>query len=163
MDSEEDWKRVANAVRQRRNDRRWTQMDIATRGPLSLDRVQHIEGARSTRYSPRTITNLERALDWERGSVQAILDGGEPTPKGEAAPTLGPRRNEAQAREAEESDLRAALHERIDEGIAEILEIPGLTKPEREEMIEALYGQVNALLEANRMQLRILRPPPKRG
>ncbi|MFI6594895.1 hypothetical protein ACIBHX_01535 [Nonomuraea sp. NPDC050536] len=80
MHSQEDWQRVAKAVVERRNDRGWTQVDIAVTGPLSVDRVQAIEGARSTRYSPRTIANLERALEWQKGSVQAILDGKEPTP-----------------------------------------------------------------------------------
>ncbi|WUI00245.1 helix-turn-helix transcriptional regulator [Spirillospora sp. NBC_00431] len=33
--------------------------------------------------SARTRRRLEGALSWERGSIQAILDGGEPTPLGD--------------------------------------------------------------------------------
>lgn len=35
---------------------------------------------RTDRYSPRTLTKLERGLDWELGSCRATLEGGDPTP-----------------------------------------------------------------------------------
>lgn len=56
------------------------QVDLVTRGGPSLDRVQAIEAARTDRYSSRTITKLERVLEWEPGSVRQILSGGDPTP-----------------------------------------------------------------------------------
>lgn len=40
---------------------------------------------RGVRVRPTTHRKLEIALQWERGSVKAILDGGEPTPLGLAA------------------------------------------------------------------------------
>lgn len=80
MDNEQGWQRLAAAVRARRDERGWTQLDVATRGGVSIDRIQAIEGVRTDRYSPRTLTKLERGLDWELGSCRATLEGGDPTP-----------------------------------------------------------------------------------
>lgn len=74
------WQRLADQVVRRRGALGLTQAEVAHRGPLSLDRVQAIEGARSSKYRAGTIAALERALEWAYGSVQAILAGGEPTP-----------------------------------------------------------------------------------
>lgn len=90
----EAWRRVADAVIARRAHRGWTQIDVATKGAFSLDRVQTIEGAKRTRYRAGTIAALERALEWEHGSVEALLSGGEPTPidtAGEAPAEMDPR------------------------------------------------------------------------
>lgn len=75
-----DWQRLAQLVVRRRGALGLTQVEVAQRGPLSLDRVQAIEGMRSTRYRAGTIAALERALEWRHGSVEAILAGGDPTP-----------------------------------------------------------------------------------
>jgi transcriptional regulator with XRE-family HTH domain len=80
--NEHTWRRLATAVRARRDERGWTQLEVAARGGLSIDRIQGIEGTRSDRYSSRTFAKLERALEWESGSCRAILDGGDPTPSG---------------------------------------------------------------------------------
>lgn len=86
MENERGWQHLADEVKRRRSVRGWTQMEVATRGGLSLDRVSSIESVRTDRYSGRTITKLERALEWELGSVRAILAGGQPTPTEQAAP-----------------------------------------------------------------------------
>lgn len=87
MQSErEPWQRVAAAVLARRAARGWTQVDVATNGSLSLDRVQAIEGAKRASYRAGTIAALERGLEWEYGSISAILAGGEPIPKEQQAP-----------------------------------------------------------------------------
>lgn len=39
-----------------------------------------IETGGRTRYNRSTLAALEQALEWQSGSVRAILDGGEPTP-----------------------------------------------------------------------------------
>lgn len=79
MDKPEAWERLAQLVRARREHEGWTQLDVVTRGGPSLDRLQAVEAARHTRYSPRTLGKLERALGWGAGSIRAILEGGEPT------------------------------------------------------------------------------------
>ena len=72
------WERLAEAVVARRNARGWTQVEVANRGGLSLDRLQAIEGVRATSYRPKTMEALERGLDWTRGSVARVLAGDEP-------------------------------------------------------------------------------------
>lgn len=79
MSFEEDpWKLLAECVVARRNARGWTQVEVANRGGLSLDRLQAIEGARATGYRPKTMRALERGLEWTAGSVARILAGDEP-------------------------------------------------------------------------------------
>lgn len=47
---------------------------------LSIRTLNNIENARRTSYDGSTVALLERGLQWEPGSVEAILAGGEPTP-----------------------------------------------------------------------------------
>lgn len=56
---------------------RW--LDVAQRGGITTQTLRELRaGARE----PRELTKaaIERALEWEPGSVDAILAGGEPTP-----------------------------------------------------------------------------------
>lgn len=130
MDNEQGWKRLAEAVRQRRDDRGWTQLDLATRGGPSIDRIQAIEGVRTDGYSPRTLAKLERALEWRQGSVRAILAGGSPSPPGA----------EPHATDASESDDDSDLTP--DE--AELVERIRRDPRKRRRLLDALlagYGQ----------------------
>ena len=79
MDNEQGWRRLAEAVRRRRDELGWTQPDVYSHGGPSIDRIQAIEGVRTDSYSSRTLSKLERALNWKPGSCRAILEGGEPT------------------------------------------------------------------------------------
>jgi hypothetical protein len=75
-----NWKLLAEHAARRRAELGLSQIEVAHRGPLSLDRVQSIEGAKSARYRLGTLLALERALDWAEGSVEAVLAGGDPAP-----------------------------------------------------------------------------------
>lgn len=77
-----NWQRLADAIVARRAELGLTQMQVATRGDFSLDRVQALEGAKRTSYRAGTLAALERALDWAPGSVERILQGGDPSPRG---------------------------------------------------------------------------------
>jgi len=70
--------RLAEYVVRRRAELGLTQIQVAQRGPLSLDRVQAIEGAKRSGYRASTLFALERALTWKQGSAKQILTGGEP-------------------------------------------------------------------------------------
>ncbi len=77
------WERLARAVVRRRQDELgWSQQDViaAGDGKPSQKTLSQIENAGGTNYAPRTLSQLEDALRWARGSVAAILSGGEPTP-----------------------------------------------------------------------------------
>jgi hypothetical protein len=89
---------------------RWT--DVATRAGISQSQLLRIrQGAPIT---PFTAARLEEALDWEPGSIQTILDGGEPTPRGAV-------RDRRDVPNEEVDDLLAQL-ERLDAERAETLE-----------------------------------------
>ena len=80
-----------------------------------------IEGGLQQSYRGNILGRLERALQWQPGSVEAILEGGEPTPipQGPAEP----ERDEAEQMILEADDLTPAqkkmmlarYHRRIEE------------------------------------------------
>lgn len=77
---EPDWRRLAAAVIARREELDLTQEDVRQKGGPSTATMRLIEGALQTSYRGVILARLERALEWEPGSVRAILRGGEPTP-----------------------------------------------------------------------------------
>ncbi|MFC6089431.1 helix-turn-helix domain-containing protein [Saccharothrix lopnurensis] len=88
MDYDESaWAHLAEVATARRDYHGWTQAEVATRGGISLDTVQSIEGARRTGYRARTLRGYERGMLWASHSVTAVLEGREPTPlEGEPLP-----------------------------------------------------------------------------
>jgi transcriptional regulator with XRE-family HTH domain len=62
-----------------------TQVDIAQRTGISRAIIAELLNGRRTSYSKRTIALLERGLDWEVGSVETILAGGQPTERAKPA------------------------------------------------------------------------------
>lgn len=89
-----DWKLLGQTVARRRAELGLSQVEVAHRGPLSLDRVQAIEGAKKSGYRLGTLAALERALEWEAGSIEAVLDGGQPTPIRQPSPVTAADRTE---------------------------------------------------------------------
>lgn len=83
------WDELAVAVRARRRELGLTQSDVATTGQVSVELVRNIETRRRTpgRLNPRKARGIESALQWESGSIDAILAGGVATP---AAPKSSP-------------------------------------------------------------------------
>lgn len=74
-----DWARLGEYVERRRHELGLDQPDLAARGGPSPATIRKIEGAQQGSYKPATLGALERALNWAPRSVQAILDGQEPT------------------------------------------------------------------------------------
>jgi hypothetical protein len=72
------WQRLGRYVKERREHLRLAQHEVTVRGGPSVATVRNIEAATADRYRGRTFTQLEDALGWGRGSVDAILRGGEP-------------------------------------------------------------------------------------
>lgn len=106
------WERVAEAVRKRReDDLGLSQMEVATAGDLSLDRVSSIERARGTSYRAGTLRSLERALKWAPRSIDAILDGGDPTPTVSVSATVYAASATARALPAEVQIIQSRLEQ----------------------------------------------------
>ncbi|MGH3774701.1 MAG: helix-turn-helix domain-containing protein [Pseudonocardiaceae bacterium] len=69
------WAELAAAVRTRREAMRLGQSDLAGRGGPSAYTLRKIERGEPGPYRPRTLTQLEEALDWPAGAVDLILAG----------------------------------------------------------------------------------------
>jgi transcriptional regulator with XRE-family HTH domain len=74
------WESLGQEVRARRTELGLTQTEVADRGGPSVETLRTVENNRAGRLSPRMRRALERALQWESGSIDAVLDGGAATP-----------------------------------------------------------------------------------
>jgi hypothetical protein len=76
------WDELALAVRARRKELSLTQADVAAAGHVSVELVRNIETRHRTprRLNPRKARGIEEALQWESGSIDAVLAGGVATP-----------------------------------------------------------------------------------
>lgn len=70
------WERLGRAVRARRKELGLSQADVTARGGPSVPTLRVVENNRAGRLSSRLRRALERAIEWDTGSVEAILDGG---------------------------------------------------------------------------------------
>jgi hypothetical protein len=90
MAASKDWDRLAEFTRERRVELGLTQEDVRVEGGPSTATMRLIEGALQEGYQPATLRDLEKALQWEHGSVMRILNGGDPV-LASAAPEPAPR------------------------------------------------------------------------
>ncbi|WP_411119027.1 helix-turn-helix domain-containing protein [Streptomyces sp. 058-1L] len=81
------WARLGQKLKQARLARGLKQSDIANEADVSLASVQSVEaGTVPKSRMPITLGPIAAALGWRAGSVDAVLDGGEPvidSPDGE--------------------------------------------------------------------------------
>lgn len=69
---------LGETVLARRLDLGLSKEEAARRGRLSVKTWTSVENGKEVRLT--TYVGVEDALDWKRGSVGAVLDGGDPTP-----------------------------------------------------------------------------------
>jgi transcriptional regulator with XRE-family HTH domain len=81
------WERLGAAVKKARKERRITQPRLGELVGVSRTVIQNIESGRAYAKVTGSLRDLEVALGWKRGSIEAILDGGDPIPAGEANST----------------------------------------------------------------------------
>lgn len=79
--SSEDWGHLAEVLEDRISELNLTQSEIQARGGPSPAKVREIINRRASSLSPSKRRDLERAVDWEPGSVDAALRGEPPTTK----------------------------------------------------------------------------------
>lgn len=73
-----NWPRLADYVRERRDELGLTQEEVATRGGPSTATLRLIESAAAESYRAKSLRQLEDALGWVPGSARAILADREP-------------------------------------------------------------------------------------
>ncbi len=69
---------VRRHVRSAREERRWSQIDLAREAGVSRGTVQNLENG--IRLSEGKEAKIERALGWKIGSLDRIRSGGDPVP-----------------------------------------------------------------------------------
>jgi len=74
------WERLGAAVKKARKERRITQPRLGELIGASRTVIQNIEAGRAYSRVTGSLRELEAALGWKRGSIEAILDGGDPIP-----------------------------------------------------------------------------------
>lgn len=74
------WEVLGDAVRHRRKELGLTQADVTARGGPSVETVRAIENNRAGRLGRQSRRALERAIEWDVGSIDAVLEGGTPRP-----------------------------------------------------------------------------------
>jgi transcriptional regulator with XRE-family HTH domain len=76
----QDFHRLAEAIQARTTALGWSQQDLVSHSGLSRTTIQKLWQGDGT-YAPsrKTRIALEQALGWERGSVDSVLAGGDPT------------------------------------------------------------------------------------
>jgi transcriptional regulator with XRE-family HTH domain len=72
------WEQLGDAVRHRRKELGLTQADVTARGGPSVETVRAVENNRAGRLGPLSRRALERAIEWEKGSIDALLQGDAP-------------------------------------------------------------------------------------
>ncbi len=82
----EPWKRVAQAVKDRRLHLGWTQQEASDRAGVSLATWRLIESAGRDRYQDLTVRGVSRALGWSANTFDIIVAGGD-APTNEEADT----------------------------------------------------------------------------
>lgn len=88
-----DWPRLGRHIRRARIEQGMEQRDLADATRLSVTTVSNYERGREPARGrvPVGYYEIERALNWAPGSVDAVLAGGEPTAQQrENAPPPGP-------------------------------------------------------------------------
>jgi transcriptional regulator with XRE-family HTH domain len=76
--STEEWKRVGDAVKDRRLALGWTQQEGADRAGLSLATWRLVELGGRQRYQELTLRGLVRGLGWPLGTIERLRAGDPP-------------------------------------------------------------------------------------
>lgn len=80
MTSESPAQRLGRLVRERRKELKLTQADVQEAGGPSTATLRLIEGGKHTDFRSSTSGPLDKVLQWQPGSIDHVLAGGEPTP-----------------------------------------------------------------------------------
>lgn len=76
-----EWQRLARLVVHRRVELGYRlQKEFTEASGIKIRTLNNIENHRQSSYDAGTIAMLEQGLKWRPGSVDDVLEGGEPTP-----------------------------------------------------------------------------------
>lgn len=156
---EQDWKRLADAIRQAREAAGMTQVDLAERASIAEGSVQNLESGRERSRIPQSLTKVEQALGWAPGSGVAIL-------RGTASQPLKAEEEPAKSRPRSRSDLPLRVVDELEDGPLLDSTVLHLGDDSGARMIVVVRGKPDAspeeiheaLLAWRRMERRIQQP-----
>lgn len=106
--------RVGAAIYTRRAELKLTQEELAQHAGVSrvtIDAIENGRTGRSRRKNP-SYPKIERALEWQPGSIRAILDGDEPVPLDPDGTDTQPKVQTIESREVPGSSVVPRLQPR---------------------------------------------------
>jgi transcriptional regulator with XRE-family HTH domain len=111
---EQDWERLGEAIRQRRQAIGMSQIELAEAAGLGRSAVQGVERGRSYARPQLSHRSIAQALGWTAESIVAVLAGEEPTlSEAGAAPTPAPAAEGANQGSPEVDTLLDDLSEHV--------------------------------------------------
>lgn len=113
------WLSLGEHVRRERAQRRQTQQEFAQAIGLSVRTLGSIEAGTGTRYDRVTRDVIEWALGWAPGSIEAVIEGGQP--RIEVDPTFARVRDAWPRLPVEARNLIAGL---VDSALDGQIEVP---------------------------------------
>jgi transcriptional regulator with XRE-family HTH domain len=81
--TQQEWLRVAEAVKQARTGMDLNQEDLVEGSRVSVSLLQDFENANKLSYRELSVGRIERLFGWGPGSINAIAEGGKPLTVGE--------------------------------------------------------------------------------
>lgn len=88
------WEKLGDEVRKRRKSLGLTQAEVTTRGGPSVETLRAVENNQTGRLSRQSRRALERAIEWEPGSIDDVLAGATPRLADSAASNAEPSMTE---------------------------------------------------------------------
>jgi transcriptional regulator with XRE-family HTH domain len=145
-EQQQRWRLVGEAIRRRyKQDLHIDQAELVRRAGVSDPIIRAMESGDVGPKGPRhtTIYKVERALGWAEGSIDQILDGGEPTLLEEVSSPDAATSLETTVERL--GQMLAALDVRLDQAVARDVE--------RTQRAESELTELTQLVERERLQL----------
>jgi DNA-binding XRE family transcriptional regulator len=125
-----DWQRLAHHITARRTELGHTNRDtLADQATVSPRTLGDLETGRKTNYYPSTLARIERALQWTTGSIDTILNGGDPTPLN------NPGRPTSQPARPDDGNVSG------DEALIRVMSSPHLNDDQRRQIMDILLKE----------------------
>lgn len=138
-DAGEDWARLGTLLSERRGrlgPQMKSRQKFSAATGLNERLVADLENARRVGYKPATLAAVERAYSWAAGSVQRVLDGGDPIEVAAVTATshlaLAGHAAAGQRSVADAVDVLAAVAEAEGRSVGELLREHGVEAGEQE-------------------------------
>jgi hypothetical protein len=125
-----DFARLAQAIRAASASRNWLQEDLIRESGVGRSTVQRLwKGASQVMPTLTIKSQLERTLGWTPGSIDTILDGGDPTPLSGSSTSATSAPEPPATADTQSSTLPLAARDVLEQGELLDTEVIDLSRP----------------------------------